>query len=433
MKNSNEIQRKMQKVCGEKQIYAYLEEGIVIFNKDFVVLYCNDSVVQHLGEDASGRNINELVSTNDFMKLINSKENEMFEINFRVGGQKWLKGRCYLFNEIDQGEEVYTLFIKDYNEEKLSQKEVKQILDKLPYIVAVQDLDEKNLFINEIGKRLERIAYKDELRIENLKNEFVANISHEIKTPVNVIYSMLQLVELELMERQEYIEKYDKEMWIKLERYRQITKQNIFRLIRLASHISDISEIDAGICKMHLENYDMIQIIDSIVNAAGKYVQSREIKMSTSLSEESVIMAVDAERFERIMLNLISNAVKFSSVGCKILVEVKRNENQLVIQIKDNGIGIPKEKLNMIFEKFTQVDNIYTRKHEGSGIGLAFVKEMLRLMNGEISVESKENQGSCFTIKLPIRRVEGKGVCTFGEREKRIFNCQAEMSDIYDL
>ena len=130
------------------------------------------------------------------------------------------------------------------------------------------------------------------------------------------------------------------------------------------------------------------------------------------------------------MLNLLSNAIKFSYVDGIIYVNVNKKEENVIISIRDFGIGMSEKYLDKIFDRFIQVDNTMTRKNEGSGIGLSIVKSFVSLHNGSISVKSKENEGSEFVINLPINLIEDKELFLY-DSDVLDFNIKTELSDIY--
>ena len=141
-------------------------------------------------------------------------------------------------------------------------------------------------------------------------------------------------------------------------------------------------------------------------------------------------MALDCAKIERVLLNLLSNAIKFSYVDGIIYVNVNKKEENVIISIRDFGIGMSEKYLDKIFDRFIQVDNTMTRKNEGSGIGLSIVKSFVSLHNGSISVKSKENEGSEFVIHLPINLIEDKELFLY-DSEVLDFNIKTELSDIY--
>lgn len=315
------------------------------------------------------------------------------------------------------------------------------IIDKLCQHIAIifksleyaLELRKESFIRKEI--EAEKTAYKEALQLETLKTEFLANMSHELKTPLNIMYSMIQMLELEL---KDIAKNGQIDMDItKIDRYRNIAKQNVFRLLRLIDNITDISKIGAGYYEAKLINCDIVRLIEDITMSVIEYVKNKDLSITFDTEVEELIMACDPEKMERIILNLLSNAVKYTNKGDSIELNLNIIDDRLIILVKDTGIGIPKEKHAMIFERFAQVDSSFSRKQEGSGIGLALVKCLVELQQGTICVESEEGKGSTFIVSLPITQVEEKQIVhetDWIEKEEQLtYKCRIEFSDIYDL
>ena len=283
--------------------------------------------------------------------------------------------------------------------------------------------DTFNNMITENKRLIEELVQYDKL-----KTQFIANMSHELKTPLNIIFSTAQLFSV-------YISKDVNSINApKLTEYTNYIKQNCFRLLRLVNNIIDISKIDSNFMELNLKNQNIVQVAEEITLSTIPYVQgmSRTIIFDTNVEE--IIMAFDEEKLERILLNLISNATKFTSPGDTIEVGVSFKYNHVILSVKDNGIGIQEDKLSEIFERFKQVDPLLIRAHEGSGIGLAIVKSLVEMHGGIINVQSKYHEGTEFTIGLPVKLVDRNdnqnsktGLMDRTNSEK----IQIEFSDIY--
>ncbi len=270
----------------------------------------------------------------------------------------------------------------------------------------------------------ERLVYKEKVILENLKNEFLMNISHELKTPINAMYSTLQLID------NEKIAPDSKHNVERLERYRGIVRQNIFRLIRLINNVTDVSKISSGSEQRKKENYDIVEIIENISMSAVEYTRKRDIEFIFDTQIEELVIACNPDMIERIMLNLLSNAIKYTESG-KIQVNVDVVNEKLYITVEDTGIGIPKERMQEIFEPFVQVDTSFRRRCEGTGIGLALVKVFVEAHDGEIYVESEVGKGSKFTVEMPIYVIEGEKVREHPYSEVGYDKIKVEFSDIY--
>ena len=270
----------------------------------------------------------------------------------------------------------------------------------------------------------ERLFYKEKVILENLKNEFLMNISHELKTPINVMYSTLQLID------NEKIAPDSKRNVERLEKYRAIVRQNIFRLIRLINNVTDVSKISSGNEQRKKENYDIVEIVENISMSAVEYTTKRDIEFIFDTQVEELVIACNPDMIERIMLNLLSNAIKYTESG-KIQVNIDVVNEKLYITVEDTGIGIPKERLQEIFEPFVQVDTSFRRRCEGTGIGLALVKVFVEAHDGEIYVESEVGKGSKFTVEMPIYVIEGEEVRQHPYSEVGYDKIKVEFSDIY--
>jgi len=237
------------------------------------------------------------------------------------------------------------------------------------------------------------------IEYDRMKTEFFSNISHEFKTPLNVILGTLQL--LLLLVREIPISKIKD----KFERKLLLMKQNCFRLLRLINNLIDITKIDSGYFELELDNYDVIEIIRNIALSIRDYVENKNISLEFKTTVKQRVIACDPDKIERIILNLLSNSIKFSKAGGKIGIYITEEKDELIITVKDTGIGIPNNKIPIIFDRFAQVDKSLTRNHEGSGIGLSIVKSLVELHHGRVGVKSIHGKGSEFLIRLPINAV----------------------------
>lgn len=274
---------------------------------------------------------------------------------------------------------------------------------------------------NDVEKNTELLNESQEF---NKKiTEFISNVSHELKTPLNVIFSAIQVLGLcKDYTDEEYINKQDQ--------YLKIMKQNCYRLMRLINNLLDVSKLDSGFIKLNLHNRNIVSVVEDITSSLVPYMESKGISLIFDTNVEEKIIAVDSNKIERIILNLLSNAVKFTSEKGEVYVAVQDEGDNVYITVKDTGIGIPEDKLQVIFERFAQVGRDYINDSEGSGIGLYLVKSFVELHDGEVSVKSTLNAGSEFTIRLPARLVKEK---RFGEAncENRKEQIGMEFPDIY--
>ena len=225
---------------------------------------------------------------------------------------------------------------------------------------------------------------EESLHVENIKNEFFANISHEFKTPLNIILASLQVINHNIFNKNI---KFSKDF--NLKKYTNSIKQNSYRLLRLANNLIDITKIDSGYYEIQPKNCNIVSIIEDITISVAQYMKDKGIDLIFDTSFEEIIISCDPDKIERIMLNLLSNAVKYTKSPGIINVFIDKTEDTVIISVKDTGIGIPKENISIIFERFIQVDDTLTRKCEGSGIGLSLVQSLVQMHSGKIAVYNK--------------------------------------------
>ena len=257
-----------------------------------------------------------------------------------------------------------------------------------------------------------------------MKDEFLSLISHEFKTPITVISSAIQAMEVICKD----------ELSEKSKGYLSKIRQNTLRQLRLVNNLLDITRINAGNIRLDKKNHDIIYHAKTIIESVYLYSQQKGLNLSFSSTSGKKIIGFDEEKFERILLNLLSNAIKFTSKGKRILVTISSQKDFVYLKVKDEGIGIPIDKLHIIFDRFGQVDSSLSRQAEGTGIGLSLVKKLVEALDGSISVKSKLGAGSTFTIRLPNYKVqEISREMAFQElTDNRLIRTTAiEFSDIY--
>lgn len=254
---------------------------------------------------------------------------------------------------------------------------------------------------------------------EKLMNEFFANISHELRTPINIILSALDLIS---------INNYNPR---KTKQYSKIIKHNSFRLLKIVNNILDSTKMDAGYYKISLKNVDIISFTENVVTSVLDFAENKGLSVVFDTDFEEHIIAFDPESLEKVILNLLSNAFKFTPEGGSILTTVSQEEGNILIRVEDNGIGIPGESMDIIFDRFIQVNKSTTRDHEGTGIGLSIVKKLMELMGGQVKVESTLGKGTAFTLSLLDRIVREEDREDLSKQfDKPVTRVEVEFSDI---
>lgn len=378
------------------------------------IMYCSPNVEKYLGYNPQeilgtcGRylSIGEHVENIEKLRyeVIASKGEAIYRnypLKCKNGSLRWNNAKVMYIQDKFSNKDLILGFISDITDKKL----------------AEEKLEENN-------KKL-----KDALEYDKLRNEFLSNISHELRTPINIIYSALQLFKIYL-DRETDLQNGEK-----IYSYIGSIRQNCFRLLRLINNLIDVTKLDAGFVKINKRNYDISNALENICGTIREYIESKDIAYKYNISIKNKLISCDIEKIERILLNLLSNATKFTKPGGTIEVNCYEKDNSIAISVKDNGVGIPKEKHNIIFEKFRQVHPLLTRNHEGSGIGLSIVKSLVEMHNGTISVISEENIGSEFIVEIPIFLEEidlyENEISDFNNNYVK--NIEVEFSDIYDL
>ena len=262
-----------------------------------------------------------------------------------------------------------------------------------------------------------------DLEDNKLKLDFFVNISHELRTPVNLISSTIQLIKLNLKN----LSKEDANI---ISKYIDIMESNSMRLIRLINNLIDSTKIDAGFVKFTPINADIIKFIEDVCDSVVDYVDFNKMNLIFDTDREEEIVLFDPDIIERILLNLLSNAVKFNKVDGTIYVNLYTKDDEIIITVRDEGIGIPKEKLSSIFKRFEQIQTKNKIEKQGSGIGLYLVKSLVTLHGGNIKVESKVNEGSKFIITIPKKVLENGEELVIDEKEKANRKVNIEFSDI---
>ena len=266
----------------------------------------------------------------------------------------------------------------------------------------------------QLEKELNRIKEKNKF-----KTEFLSNVAYDIKKPINKIFETNN----NLIENKG---KYNSE---NINNHTRLVKQNCYRLIRLLNNIEYVSRIDNGTCTLELRKCDIVKLLENIVKISKTYTDKKGIDISFKSEVNKKILSLDIDKVEKIILNILSNAIKFTDTGGKIDINLYMENEQVCISIKDTGIGIPKDKTEVIFENFEQLDTTLSRGCEGTGMGLSVVKKLANLNNIKINVESELNKGSEFIITLP-NNIVSKNIKLqdkFAQDEK----IDIEFSDIY--
>ncbi|MFP4313000.1 MAG: ATP-binding protein [Alphaproteobacteria bacterium] len=254
----------------------------------------------------------------------------------------------------------------------------------------MQDMTERMLYERELKEAKDAAE-----RAYAAKSQFLANMSHELRTPLNAIIGFSEMMQRQLLGpigTEKYLD------------YIAGIRESGEHLLDLISDILDMSKIEAGKHKLDLEELNVTKTLKLAVHMMEGRAQESCVKILTDqLNDENLSIVADRRAFMQIILNLLSNAVKFSNEEGRIWIECVERPEFLSIRIIDEGIGIPANKLNSIMRPFEQVSSSYSRNHEGSGLGLAITKELVEMHGGNLSIDSRQNEGTTVTVRMPYK------------------------------
>ena len=259
------------------------------------------------------------------------------------------------------------------------------------FVIVTEDITQKKQLLEDLIAAKEKAEESDKL-----KTAFLANMSHEIRTPMNGILGFAELLkepDLTSEIQQKYI---------------HIIEKSGARMLNIINNIVDISKIEAGLIEINISDSDINEQIDFIYSFFKPEVEEKKMQLSCKkpLPDEKAIIRTDREKLFAIFTNLVKNAIKYSNQGIiefgYLPVDLIQKPESLVFFVKDTGIGIHKDKIGIIFERFRQVSEGKNRHYEGAGLGLSISKSYIEMLGGSIWVESEEGIGSCFYFTLPF-------------------------------
>jgi PAS domain S-box-containing protein len=388
----------------QEKVMAFLPDAVFIVKKNKIV-YANEHGINLLGY-------------NSLREIVGGKYFDIIHPDYHKSEKDRLR---FVARENKPAPLIEQKYLKKNGD--IVDTEVTAI--KIPYknnfafLLAARDVSSRK----QIKKLKEDIETTREFN--RVLTEFFSNISHELKTPLNVILGAIQM--LGLSGQIESLGEFD----TKLNKYLKVMKQNCFRLLRLVNNLIDLSKLDSGYMKANLRNNNIVNIIEDITLSVADYIEDRGMELIFDTDIEEKIMAFDADKVERIILNLLSNSIKFSKPGDKIMVSIFDKNESIIISVRDTGVGIPEDKLTLIFDRFGQVDKTLARNREGSGIGLALVKSLVDMHGGNIKVNSIYGEGSEFVIEIPCKIVEVEEAHETFQYQSNVERISIEFSDIY--
>lgn len=261
------------------------------------------------------------------------------------------------------------------------------------YVKILQHLvNQKTMKLNKQLEENKKLS-KELINNEKFKNNYFVNLSHELRTPINVIISTVQLINL--------LNKDKNITHEKINQYMGIVHKSCNNLLKIINDIIDSSKIETGKYKISKKNNDIVYIVEEAALNMSNYIEDKGLSLIIDPDMEEKIISFDETEIERCIINLLGNAVKFTKEGGEIRLYIKEVDDYIEIIVEDTGIGISKSDQEFIFKRFSQVEGTGVIKATSSGIGLTLVKYIVELHGGYIKLESEVNKGSSFTIGLP--------------------------------
>lgn len=242
----------------------------------------------------------------------------------------------------------------------------------------------------------QQLAIQETKRLAELdetKSRLYTNITHEFRTPLTVMLGMTNRLNNYYKQRNSF----------RFQEAISMINRNGEQLLNLVNQLLDLSKIESNAMQIDMEQGDIVSYIKYLFESFHSFAESKNIRMHFSRDMTTFLMDFDKRKIQHIISNVLSNAIKFTPSDGMVNLHISHLKNEkLVIKVQDSGIGISKEKMPFIFDRFYQTDNTHTRKGEGTGIGLALVKELVHLLNGTVEAKSILKEGTTFTISLPV-------------------------------
>ncbi len=242
----------------------------------------------------------------------------------------------------------------------------------------------KNLYLKRMTRSMSESGEENRL-------QFLSVLSHELKSPINAIEGYLRMMK-------------DKQVGDTIDDYMEMIGRSMERIKGMRSLISDLldlNRIETGNKNRNIQKLDITEIVKTVIDSFEPMALQRNIQVNIN-SDDNIYLNADKNEIEIILNNLLSNAIKYNKENGKVIISLKKKENNIYITVEDTGIGMSKEDTELLFQDFVRIKNIQTQSVPGSGLGLSITKKMVDLYKGKIDVESTPGTGSKFTVTLPV-------------------------------
>jgi PAS domain S-box-containing protein len=365
--------------------------AIIATDMDWHILTFNEGARRTFGyepEEILGRPASRLAPPEEAMKTFGPEMARVLQMHgrfygegvcIRKSGQRFPVRTVTTIRADANGKFLgYTIICRDITQDKALEHRLRDYTDNLERMVG-----EKTAELREVNAEL--------VRANQLKSQFLANMSHELRTPLNAIMGFAEAIR----------DGVAGEPTAEQREFAGDIYQAGRQLLGMINDILDLAKVEAGAMELTLEPCDLAVLIDEVVRVARGLARRKGIELASDVEPRPLEITADALKVKQVLYNLLSNAVKFTGAGGKVSVEARLGKETAQIRVTDTGMGIAPEDLDAIFDEFRQVDSSLTRKHEGTGLGLALTRRLVRLHGGEITVESELGRGSTFTVTLP--------------------------------
>ncbi|MDD3875943.1 MAG: ATP-binding protein [Bacteroidales bacterium] len=366
-------------------VFSSLGDMLLVVDKEGHILYSNLSLwstVLYKEGELKDKNIKMILEPDvNISNILESKSNQKLT-NFisSTGNKIPVSLKISNFSRSDNPMMGYVIVARDMSQFLKHQKEI----------------ESKNEKIQKVNTRLRKALHKAK-ESDELKTAFLANMSHEIRTPLNGIMGFSELLLDPYYSKDELAE------------FGKIVHGSAKQLLNIVNDVLDISKIKSGTLELNSEKFSVNDILNDLFIIYQQKIKSDkkniQLILKKTLEDKEAILKSDATRFRQVLTNLLDNAVKFTQNG-EISFGYTVTNKKLIFFVEDSGIGIPKEKAKNVFLPFTQVDHSLTRPYGGTGLGLAIASGVAELMNGKITLQSVEGEGSTFYFHLPFTRAK---------------------------
>jgi signal transduction histidine kinase len=242
-------------------------------------------------------------------------------------------------------------------------------------------------------------------QLDEVKSRFFANISHELRTPLTLLLAPLETL----------LHRFSRPLDAESRNLLGTMHANGMRLLKLINDLLDLVRLESGVMHVKHEPLEVLEFVKGLSSSARQVADDKRLKLETHVDPELGAVLADRDKLEKIVLNLVFNALKFTPAGGTVALRAEKAGNEMVLTVRDTGMGISAKNLPHVFDRFWQADDSARRKYQGVGIGLALVKELVEIQGGKVTVESEEGKGTTFTVRLPYLKADAAAVAKVAE------------------